>query len=100
MKVLMIDSNIINLLFEKINKIERLLENQAFKEATDLAEFLDTNEVCRLLNISRRTFQRYRSRNKVGYLLIGRKRYYSLSDIRVFQEERYLDKNHSSPKEQ
>ncbi|WP_439848461.1 helix-turn-helix domain-containing protein [Riemerella anatipestifer] len=42
---------------------------------------MDTQEVCQLLGISKRTLQNYKDRNLLPYSYINRKNYYKRSDV-------------------
>lgn len=44
----------------------------------------DNQDVCQLLNISKRTLQRYRSRGELPFHMIYHKTYYKESDIHTF----------------
>ena len=46
--------------------------------------FLDNQEVCQLLHISKRTLQRYRSSGELPYQMIYHKTYYRESDVEAF----------------
>lgn len=44
-------------------------------------DWLDNQQVCQTLNISKRTLQYYRSSGKISHTQIGYKNYYKASDI-------------------
>ena len=44
-------------------------------------EWLDNQDVCELLNISKRTLQHYRDYGILPFSIIGKKCYYKISDI-------------------
>jgi predicted DNA-binding transcriptional regulator AlpA len=46
--------------------------------------FLDNQEVCQLLHVSKRTLQRYRSSGELPYQTIYHKTYYRESDVEAF----------------
>lgn len=46
--------------------------------------FLDNQEVCQLLHVSKRTLQRYRSSGELPYQMIYHKTYYRESDVEAF----------------
>jgi hypothetical protein len=48
---------------------------------------LDNQDVCMMLNISKRTLQRYRSSKKLPYKRIKQKTYYMESDVQKFLRE-------------
>lgn len=49
---------------------------------------LDNSDMCRLLNITKRTLARYRQKKLVRYYMIDRKVFYRASEIRQFMKER------------
>lgn len=58
--------------------------------------WLDNEAVCAYLKISKRTLQRYRSNGVIAYSLIGKKTYYTISEIkRLLEEKRILRSNGS-----
>ncbi|MRJ11254.1 DNA-binding protein [Ornithobacterium rhinotracheale] len=73
--------------FEQINqKLGDLLKQTKSVVETHQAicqdkKWLDTQEVCQLLGISKRTLQNYKDRNLLPYSYINRKNYYKRSDV-------------------
>lgn len=73
--------------FEKINqKLGTLLNKTRSAVAPHQAicqnkKWLDTQEVCQLLGISKRTLQNYKDRKLLPYSFINRKNYYKCSDV-------------------
>jgi excisionase family DNA binding protein len=57
--------------------------------------FLTDREVSKILHISRRTLQEYRSTNQIAYCMVGGKILYRESDI-----EKWLTDNYHSAKEE
>lgn len=49
-------------------------------------EWLDNQDVCRILGISLRTLQNYRDKGLIPYSQIGHKCYYKSTDIELFLE--------------
>lgn len=45
---------------------------------------LDNQDVCQLLNVSKRTLQRYRATGELPYQMVYHKTYYKESDIHAF----------------
>ena len=50
-------------------------------------DWLDNQDVCRLLGISLRTLQTYRDKGLIPYSQVGHKCYYKVEDIERFMEE-------------
>ena len=75
--------------FERIiNRFDRIdshLEKMAIKEKLLEGErLLDNQDVCQLLNVSKRTLQRYRSSGELPYQMIYHKTFYKESDVEAF----------------
>ncbi len=56
------------------------------KECFDGDTLLDNHDMCRLLNITKRTLARYRQKKLVKYYMIDRKVFYRASEIREFMK--------------
>lgn len=54
-------------------------------------QWLDTQEVCMLLKISKRTLQYYRTNGTVPYSQIGSKFYYKVSDLEELLKGHYVN---------
>lgn len=59
-----------------VNEIRRLCTTSQVKE-----QWLDNQDVCMILKISKRTLQHYRDNRIIPYSRIGSKCYYKVSDI-------------------
>jgi MerR family transcriptional regulator, repressor of the yfmOP operon len=55
-----------------------------------IQKWLSSEEVCRLLMISKRTLQTYRDRGILPFAQIGRKIYYKVSDIDDYLDQHYI----------
>ncbi|HQH66618.1 MAG TPA: helix-turn-helix domain-containing protein [Clostridia bacterium] len=72
-------------LLMRFDRIDRHLEKMAIKEKLLEGEkLLDNQDVCQLLNISKRTLQRYRSSGELPYQMIYHKTFYKESDVEAF----------------
>jgi predicted DNA-binding transcriptional regulator AlpA len=72
-------------LMTRLDQIERYLEKMAIKEKLLEGErLLDNQDVCQLLNVSKRTLQRYRSSGELPYQMIYHKTFYKESDVEAF----------------
>ena len=68
-----------------LDRIERHLEKMAIKEKLLEGErLLDNQDVCQLLNVSKRTLQRYRSSGELPYQMLYHKTFYKESDVQAF----------------
>lgn len=72
-------------LMVRFDRIDRHLEKMAIKEKLLEGEkLLDNQDVCQLLNISKRTLQRYRSSGELPYQMVYHKTFYKESDVEAF----------------
>ena len=55
--------------------------HKAFGEKSKHTDWLHNGDVCRLLNISKRTLQHYRDTGVLGFSQIGHKCYYKREDV-------------------
>ena len=60
---------------QKLNKRDNMLEGE---------RLYDNQDVCQLLNMSKRTLQRYRSKGELRFHSIYHKTYYKESDLHTF----------------
>ena len=72
-------------LMARLDRIEQHLEKMAIKEKLLEGErLLDNQDVCQLLNVSKRTLQRYRSSGELPYQMLYHKTFYKESDVEAF----------------
>jgi excisionase family DNA binding protein len=89
MHVITMESEAFQKLVEKLDAISIRLNNQ--KETTPLSDvWMDNQDVCELLHISKRTLQHYRDSGKIPFSQVGAKIYYKASDIDDFLQSHYL----------
>lgn len=88
-KYLLLDSNTFNEMLSEfakfINRVDVLCEKHGKKETI---EWLDSQDVCQILNIKPRTLQSYRDSGKLGFSQIEGKIFYRNEDV-----QKLLDKN-------
>jgi hypothetical protein len=82
---------------ERLNNIEKRLEKLTClvtkkQEKLSDKEFIDNQELLKLMNISKRTAQQWRDNKIIGFFQVGNKIYYRLSDIQKLLEENYNPK--------
>jgi predicted DNA-binding transcriptional regulator AlpA len=69
----------------RFDRLDKHLEKMAMKEKLLEGErLLDNQDVCQLLNVSKRTLQRYRSSGELPYQMIYHKTFYKESDVEAF----------------
>ncbi len=71
---------------------------ELYQDGKANTEWLDNQDVCELLNISKRTLQSYRDRGILPYSQIGYKCYYKKSDIERLIEKSILKNVHYGDK--
>ena len=79
-------------MFERItDRLDRLGANldslTRQRECFDGDTLLDNSDMCRLLNITKRTLARYRQKKLVRYYMIDRKVFYRASEVGEFMKE-------------
>ena len=94
MSVITIETDAFQKLMSKMEDIESKLNLR--KDTTPLSEkWLDNQDVCQLLRISKRTLQHYRDSGLIPFSQIGSKIYYKATDIEAHLKKHYND----APKE-
>ena len=70
---------------KRFDRIDSNIEKMAMKEKLLEGErLLDNQDVCQMLNVSKRTLQRYRSSEELPYQMIYHKTFYKESDVEAF----------------
>lgn len=88
MQVITMESEVFQKLTNQLEAISNKLNQQ--KDTTPLTDvWMDNQDVCELLHISKRTLQHYRDSSKLPFSQIGAKIYYKSSDIDEFLNENY-----------
>ena len=80
-------------LMDRIEAIEKNIYQTEPKRPPLQEIWLDNEVVCSYLKISKRTLQRYRSNGVITYSLIGKKTYYTISEIKRLLEEKRIQRN-------
>ena len=75
------------------NELRELLEmtENAIRRYTPIfkeEKWLDNQEVCLMMNITKRTLQTYKDKGLLPYSKLNRKNYYKLSDVQALLEAR------------
>lgn len=82
MRVVVIEERVFNeflmLITDLIQKIERTADGDSFKQVEN---WLDTQDVCMVLHISKRQVQTLRTAGKLPFTQIGGKHYYKPADV-------------------
>ena len=64
-----------------------LCMREHFDTKSDLPDLLHNGDVCRILNISKRTLQHYRDTSVLPFIQIGHKCYYKREDVKALLEK-------------
>ena len=92
MKFIFIGSKAYNDLVGRIEKIEKAIIT--LQRGVSLgSEWLDSDEVCAILHISKRTLQRYRSNRLITFSVVNHKMLYSKADILNMLSEKVVCRN-------
>lgn len=93
MNVITMESQAFQKIMDQLEAIQQKLNKD--KLSTPLSDiWMDNQDVCELLHISKRTLQHYRDSGKIPFSQIGAKIYYKASDIDDFLSEHYNANQH------
>lgn len=70
----------------------RITKNEKPRHKLNSELLLDNQDLCFMLNVSKRTLQRYRSSGKLPFKRIEQKTYYLESDVHAFIRYHFEDK--------
>ena len=88
MQVITIESQAFQKIVDQLEAIQQKLNKE--KSTTPLSDiWMDNQDVCELLHVSKRTLQHYRDSGKIPFSQIGAKIYYKASDIDTFLNSHY-----------
>lgn len=89
MEVITIDSDAYRQIVDQINRIGQKIDNDNRKQPlTDV--WLDVQETCQLLKVSKRTLQAYRDKHVLSYSQIAGKIYFKAEDIENHLKNHYV----------
>lgn len=81
MEVVTIEKRTFLYICERFTEFAKRIESLCSTHIQKVENWLDSQEVCLLLGVSKRTLQYYRSSGRLTYSQIGSKIYYKTSDI-------------------
>lgn len=87
MNPIAIEGKALQELFDRLSAIEQRIEP---KGESPEHKWLDNQEFCLLLKISKRTAQSYRDQGIAAFSQIGSKVYYKLADVHKMLEKHYV----------
>lgn len=79
-------------IWERLERIEKKISTPADPQPNVMPEgekLLDNFDLCRMMNVSKRTLQRYRSSGELPYQLIYHKTFYKESDVLAFIQKHF-----------
>jgi len=82
--------NSIKRIMERFDRLENMIKPAEKKEPPTLngERIYDNQDMCLMLNICKRTLQRYRTLGWLPFIQLDQKAYYTESDVKKFIEER------------
>ena len=75
--------------FDQLDKFMELMSGRC--NVLNGKRLLDNQDLCRLLNVSKRTLQRYRSAGELHYITIHHKIFYTEKNVAKFMSEHFTD---------
>ena len=88
MEKILISNDEFKQLLNKIDKLESKIDKLSKQNPLD-DTWLDIQDVCQLLKISKRTLQSYRDKGVLPFSQNGSKIYYKASDIQQYLDDNY-----------
>lgn len=83
MRIINIEAEVFESIFDRFEafagKVDTMCGQNINKE---LGDWLDNQDVCQILNISKRTLQTFRDNGKLPFTRIGHKMYYKATDVK------------------
>ena len=85
MEITVLDIQILKALHREVKEVSLLIKEitAPYKALQQATKWLDQQEACQLLNISKRTLQTYRAKGILGATQINRKTYFRLSEVEL-----------------
>ena len=86
-------------IMDRFDKIDKILDKMSKRRnMLDGEILLDNQDLCMLLNVSKRTLQRYRSTGELSFQTVYHKTYYKESDVHIFIRENFNKKRGNNKK--
>lgn len=88
MEVIAIQKSALDEMKNKLKELLEMTENATRKYTPIFKEekWLDNQEVCLMMNITKRTLQTYKDKGLLSFSRLNRKNYYKRSDVQVLLE--------------
>lgn len=93
MELISMDIRVFNALSERVENMERTAEI-LYRKQDDLGlkRWLDNQDVCEMLGITKRTLQKYRERKLIPYAIFRHKVFYRLEDVEAMLQSSHHPK--------
>ena len=90
MEIVVIEKSTLDGMKNELKTLLELTENATHKYKSIFAQeqWLDNQEVCLMMNITKRTLQTYKHKGLLPYSKLNRKNYFKLSDVQALLEAR------------
>lgn len=97
MEVIAIQKSALDGMTNELRGLLEMTENATRKYTPIFKEekWLDNQEVCLMMNITKRTLQTYKSKGLLPYSRLNRKNYFKLSDVRALLDAEQTHKTDS-----
>lgn len=82
-----LQSELFQEIMKKLQSLEFQIEKIGRRKPRLEDEYIDTIEVCRMMNVCRKTLERYRDLNMIPCVKIKRRVYYRFSDLEDFMKQ-------------
>lgn len=89
MEVIMMEARTYEAMMERFEQFVQKMDALCQRHSGDTKKWLDSQDVCIMLNVSKRTLQSLRNSGKLGYSMIGHKIYYRPQDVQQLIENAY-----------
>lgn len=93
-EIILVEKKVFEKLIEQIKFLSKKVSLMHKRDMNKrLNEYLDSEQVCNILNIKPRTLQTYRDSGRIGFSQIAHKIYYRGSDVEKFLKDNIINKN-------
>ena len=90
MEIINIEARVFEAMATRFEQFVKRFEALCYRNDKSLQKWLNNQDVCQMLNISKRTLQDYRTEGKVSYHQLGGKILYAESDIEKLLNDNYF----------
>lgn len=89
MDYITIERSVLESIIRRVDSLAHVIRKIKKKERNNFVPILDNQDVCHILNISKRTLQYYRSSGIIPFTRIEKKIYYKPSDVELLLKRNY-----------